>query len=64
MINIRNTFIIIGLWDSPECEFSRHCIDKSQEGVDGTVILSLFKGAVYVQGRKSKHSLYNQELVR
>ena len=42
----------------------RHCINKSQEGVEGTVVVSVFKGAVFIVGRKSGLSLYNQELVR
>ena len=42
----------------------RHCINKSQEGVEGTVTVSVFKGSVYILGRKSDLSLYNQELVR
>ena len=36
----------------------------SQEGVDGQVTLNVFKGSVYIVGRTSPHSLYNQELVR
>lgn len=42
----------------------RHCIDKSQESVDGKVQLSVFKGQVYILGRESPKSLYNEELVR
>lgn len=52
-----------GLWFSPECEFARKSIDMSQELVEGTVKLAVFKGQVYVKGRDSKMSLYNQELV-
>uniref|UniRef100_A0A673ZD45 Argininosuccinate synthase n=1 Tax=Salmo trutta TaxID=8032 RepID=A0A673ZD45_SALTR len=52
-----------GFWYSPECEFVRHCIDKSQESVDGKVQLSVFKGQVYILGRESPKSLYNEELV-
>uniref|UniRef100_A0A8C1Z700 Argininosuccinate synthase n=1 Tax=Cyprinus carpio TaxID=7962 RepID=A0A8C1Z700_CYPCA len=50
-------------WYSPECEFVRHCIDKSQENVEGRVQLSVFKGQVYILGRESPKSLYNEELV-
>ncbi len=53
-----------GFWYSPECEFVRHCIDKSQENVEGRVQLSVFKGQVYIVGRESPKSLYNEELVR
>ncbi|XP_039270175.2 argininosuccinate synthase-like [Styela clava] len=52
-----------GMWYSPECEFTRFCIDKSQENVKGTVYLKLYKGSVYVLGRESPISLYNEELV-
>ncbi len=38
-------------------------IDKSQEHVDGTVRLKLYKGNVIVIGRKSDKSLYSEELV-
>ncbi|KAK2152116.1 hypothetical protein LSH36_339g02003 [Paralvinella palmiformis] len=52
-----------GLWYSPECTFIRQCIEKSQEGIDGTVYCKLYKGHVYITGRESPLSLYNQELV-
>ncbi|KAL0965477.1 hypothetical protein UPYG_G00281800 [Umbra pygmaea] len=52
-----------GFWYSPECEFVRHCIDKSQENVEGKVQLSVLKGQVYILGRESPKSLYDQELV-
>nr|XP_031306562.1 argininosuccinate synthase isoform X1 [Camelus dromedarius] len=52
-----------GFWHSPECEFVRHCIAKSQERVEGKVQVSVFKGQVYILGRESPLSLYNEELV-
>jgi len=52
-----------GFWDSPECAFTRHCVAKSQEDVEGVVQLSLYRGGVYVLGRDSALSLYNQQLV-
>uniref|UniRef100_UPI00398F501D argininosuccinate synthase isoform X1 n=2 Tax=Pristiophorus japonicus TaxID=55135 RepID=UPI00398F501D len=52
-----------GFWHSPECEFVRHCINKSQEHVAGKVQVSVFKGQVYILGRESPTSLYNQSLV-
>ncbi|KAK7896010.1 hypothetical protein WMY93_021335, partial [Mugilogobius chulae] len=52
-----------GFWYSPECEFVRHCIAKSQENVEGKVQLSVYKGHVYILGRESPKSLYNEELV-
>jgi len=53
-----------GKWYSPECEYLRNCIALSQKQVEGTVHLKLYKGHVYVTGRESKVSLYNEELVR
>lgn len=53
-----------GFWYSPECDFVRDCITKSQEHVEGKVQLSVFKGQVYILGRESPKSLYNEELVR
>src|SRR3546814_20458138 len=38
-------------------------IDKSQERVNGTVRLKLYKGNVIVEGRKSPDSLYSMEHV-
>ena len=35
-----------GQWFSPEGEFVRFCVDKSQENVEGKVTVSLFKGKV------------------
>uniref|UniRef100_A0A667YFR9 Argininosuccinate synthase n=1 Tax=Myripristis murdjan TaxID=586833 RepID=A0A667YFR9_9TELE len=52
-----------GFWYSPECEFVRHCIAKSQEHVEGKVQLTVLKGQVYILGRESPKSLYNEELV-
>uniref|UniRef100_A0A672KE18 Argininosuccinate synthase n=1 Tax=Sinocyclocheilus grahami TaxID=75366 RepID=A0A672KE18_SINGR len=62
--NLQKPFIqLFRFWYSPECEFVRHCIDKSQESVEGRVQLSVFKGQVYILGRESPKSLYNEELV-
>jgi argininosuccinate synthase len=38
-------------------------IDKSQEDVEGTVRLKLYKGNVIVTGRRSARSLYRDDLV-
>jgi argininosuccinate synthase len=35
-------------------------IDKSQENVEGSVYLKLYKGGVYVVSRKSACSLYSE----
>lgn len=52
-----------GFWYSPEREMLQALIDKSQEDVEGTVRLKLYKGNVIVTGRKSPKSLYSDALV-
>jgi argininosuccinate synthase len=51
-----------GFWYSPEMDFLRAAIDKSQELIDGVVSLTLYKGNVIIDGRESPCSLYNKEL--
>jgi argininosuccinate synthase len=51
-----------GFWFSPEMDFLMAAIDKSQEVIDGTVKLKLYKGNVTVLGRESSSSLYDREL--
>ena len=51
-----------GFWFSPEMDFIMSAFNKSQEGINGKVILSLYKGNVIVIGRESPTSLYNREL--
>lgn len=48
-----------GFWFSPEREMLQALIDRSQENVEGTVRLKLYKGSVNVVGRKSPKSLYS-----
>jgi argininosuccinate synthase len=48
-----------GFWFSPEREMLQALIDKSQDNVEGTVRLKLYKGSVNVVGRKSPKSLYS-----
>ena len=48
-----------GFWFSPEREMLQALIDESQEHVEGTVRLKLYKGSVRVVGRKSPNSLYS-----
>ncbi|WP_034995225.1 argininosuccinate synthase [Beijerinckia mobilis] len=52
-----------GFWFSPEREMLQALIDRSQEFVTGRVRLKLYKGGVYVVGRSSPYSLYDQDLV-
>ena len=51
-----------GFWFSPELEFLLAAVEKSQEFIDGTVRLALYKGNVFCAGRQSPSSLYDQEL--
>src|SRR5918994_606798 len=48
-----------GFWFSPEREMLQALIDKSQEHVEGTVRLKLYKGNCTVVGRQSPKSLYS-----
>jgi argininosuccinate synthase len=52
-----------GFWFSPEREMLQALIDKSQEKVNGTVRMKLYKGVASVVGRKSDDSLYSLEHV-
>jgi argininosuccinate synthase len=49
-----------GLWFSPEREMLQAAVDLSQQKVDGTVRLKLYKGTTSVVGRKSANSLYSE----
>jgi argininosuccinate synthase len=52
-----------GFWFAPERLMLQAAIDRSQEDVEGTVRLKLYKGNVIVSGRKSRKSLYRNDLV-
>jgi len=54
--------IYYGFWFSPEMDFLMASIEKSQELIDGSVHLCLYKGNVLIEGRESPSSLYNKEL--
>lgn len=54
--------IYYGYWFSPEFQILKDMIESSQEKVTGTIRLKLYKGQVYVVGRKSPFSLYNKNL--
>ena len=49
-----------GLWFSPEREMLQAAVDLSQQKVNGTVRLKLYKGTASVVGRKSANSLYSE----
>jgi len=50
-----------GFWFSPEMDFLFSAFNKTQEAIDGKVILALNKGNVIVIGRESQTSLYDQK---
>ncbi len=49
-----------GFWWAPERRMLQALIDQSQELVNGTVFLSLYKGNVTVLGRESKDTLFDE----
>jgi len=51
-----------GFWFSPEMDFLMAAIVKSQELIDGSVHLCLYKGNVIIEGRESPSSLYDKKL--
>jgi len=54
--------IYYGFWYSPEFQSLKNFIEKTQEKVSGIIRLKLYKGNVFVAGRKSPYSLYKKEL--
>jgi len=51
-----------GFWFAPEREMLQAAIDQTQEVVNGTVRLKLYKGNVVVVGRKSDDSLFSEKI--
>jgi argininosuccinate synthase len=51
-----------GYWFSPERRLLQGLIDASQEPVNGTVRVRLYKGTVLVTGRASKDSLFDASI--
>jgi argininosuccinate synthase len=51
-----------GFWFSPEMDFLMAAINKSQEVIDGTVTMKLYKGNAYPIARESPSSLYDKKL--
>lgn len=51
-----------GYWWSPERKMMQEMIDASQEPVNGTVRIKLYKGNVMVVGRKSEDSLFDENM--
>ncbi|MFQ8433521.1 argininosuccinate synthase [Amaricoccus sp. W119] len=52
-----------GFWFSPERDMLQALIDRSQEHVEGSVRLKLYKGTASVVGRSSPKSLYSEQHV-
>ncbi|MRJ06078.1 MAG: argininosuccinate synthase [Epsilonproteobacteria bacterium] len=50
-----------GFWFSPEREALQKLIDNTQKNVEGVVRLKLYKGNVFVVGRRSPKSLFSPE---
>jgi argininosuccinate synthase len=51
-----------GFWWSPEMDVIRAAFRQAEQGVDGKVVLRLYKGNVISSGRQSPRSLYDQSL--
>ena len=51
-----------GFWYSPEMNSILAFVNETQKNVTGEVKVLLYKGNVRILGRRSKHSLYNNEL--
>ena len=51
-----------GFWFAPEREMLQAAIDQTQENVNGTVRLKLYKGGITVVGRKSDDSLFSEKI--
>ena len=54
--------VYYGFWFSPERFALQALVTESQKHVTGTVRLKLYKGGIYVAGRKSPVSLYNPHI--
>lgn len=54
--------IYYGLWETPLKKQLDEYVNKTQERVTGMIRLKLYKGNCTVAGRKSKYSLYKEQL--
>jgi argininosuccinate synthase len=55
------TLVYRGFWYAPEREALQGFVDSIQKDVSGVVRLKLYKGGVWVVGRKSDKTLYRPE---
>ena len=63
MLSVKFSELIYnGFWYSPEMDFLLAAFKKSQEAIDGYVIVSIYKGNVMPVARFSPTSLYDQAL--
>jgi argininosuccinate synthase len=51
--------VYYGFWFAPEREALQALVDEAQRDVNGTARLKLYKGGVWIVGRKSPNSLYD-----
>lgn len=54
--------VYYGFWFAPEFKLLRKTIDETQVHVTGDVRLKLFRGNTIVVGRRSPHSLYDENI--
>ncbi|HEY8370120.1 MAG TPA: argininosuccinate synthase, partial [Thermodesulfobacteriota bacterium] len=54
--------VYYGYWFAPERRMLQAAFDEAQKPVTGTARLKLYKGQVYVVGRKAPKSLYNPRI--
>jgi len=54
--------VYYGFWFAPERLALQVLVEESQKNVSGTVRVKLYKGGVYVAGRKSRLSLYHPQI--
>lgn len=54
--------VYYGFWFAPERLALQVLVEESQKNVSGTVRVKLYKGGVYVAGRKSRFSLYHPQI--
>lgn len=51
-----------GFWFTPQMEMMLTLLANSQKNVEGEVRLELYKGNINITGRRSEHSLYNEDI--
>lgn len=54
--------VYYGFWFAPERVALQALVEESQKNVTGMVRVKLYKGGVYVAGRKSRFSLYHPQI--